>query len=94
MEEFMLPCLNKQLFGFDCLGCGAQRAFLLVFQGEFLSALKMYPAIYTFLLLLGFLIFNLFKKFRGDWYVKAGLILLNAVVIITAYFYKLSILFH
>lgn len=90
----MLPCLNKQLFGFDCLGCGAQRAFILVLRGDFLSAFKMYPAIYTLLLLLLFLIVNLFKKFKGDWYVKAGLILVNAVVIIVAYFYKMSILIH
>ena len=94
MEEFMLPCLNKQLFGFDCLGCGAQRAFVLVFQGEFRAALKMYPAIYTILILLLFLITNLFFKFRGDWYVKAGLIVLNAVIIIGAYFYKLSFLIN
>lgn len=94
MEEFMLPCLNKQLFGFDCLGCGAQRAFLLVFRGEFLSAFKMYPAVYTLLVLLVFLIVNLFKKFRGDWYVKSGLILLNALIIIVAYFYKMRILIH
>lgn len=94
MEEFLLPCLNKQLFGFDCLGCGAQRALVLVFKGEFLSAFKMYPAIYTILILLLFLLANLFMKFRGDWHVKAGLIILNAVIIITAYFYKVSVLFN
>ena len=94
MEEFMLPCLNKQLFGFDCLGCGAQRAFVLVFKGEFVAAFKMYPAIYSILLLLIFLITNLFFKFKGDWYVKAGLIILTAVIIIRAYLYKLSFLIN
>lgn len=94
MEEFMLPCLNKQLFGFDCLGCGAQRAFFMVLQGQFYAALRMYPAIYTIQLLLVFLVFNLFVKFRGDWYVKAGLIILNAVIIVTAYFYKVSFIFN
>jgi len=94
MEEFLLPCLNKQLFGFDCLGCGAQRALVLIFKGEFISAFKMYPAIYTILLLLLFLLVNLFVKFRGDWHVKAGLIILNAVIIITAYIYKVSFLFN
>lgn len=94
MEEFLLPCLNKQLFGFDCLGCGAQRALVLVLKGKFSSAFKMYPAIYTILLLLIFLISNLFIKFRGDWYVKAGLIILNAFIIIIAYFYKISFIFN
>ncbi|WP_029036770.1 DUF2752 domain-containing protein [Salinimicrobium xinjiangense] len=94
MEEFMLPCLNKQLFGLDCLGCGAQRALVMVFRGEFVAALKMFPAIYTILLLLGFLISNLFLKFKGDWYVKAGLIIVNALIIIGAYFYKMSFLIN
>lgn len=94
MEEFMLPCLNKQFLGFDCLGCGAQRAFVLFFRGEFVAAFKMFPAIYTILLLLLFLITNLFLKFKGDWHLKIGLIVLNAMIIIGAYIYKLSFLTH
>lgn len=90
MEEFMLPCLNKTLFGVDCPGCGAQRALLMVFEGEFTAAFHMYPAIYTVLLLLLFLVFNLFKKFKYDWHIKAGLIVLNAGIIVTAYLYKFS----
>ena len=94
MEEFMLPCLNKQLFGFDCIGCGAQRALVLVFRGEFVAAFRMFPAIYTILLLLGFLFVNLFFKFKLDWHVKAGLIILNAVIMIVAYFYKMNLIIN
>lgn len=94
MEEFMLPCLNKQIFGIDCLGCGAQRAFFLVLQGDFSSAFKMYPAIYSLLLLLFFLIFNLFFKFRNDWYIKLGLIILNVFIIILAYLIKMRFIFN
>lgn len=90
MEEFMLPCLNKQLFGLDCLGCGAQRALILVFHGEFNQALKMYPAIYSLLFLLSFLVSNLFIKFKYDRFLKLGLIILNALIIITSYFFKIS----
>ncbi|WP_375240011.1 DUF2752 domain-containing protein, partial [Aurantibacter sp.] len=46
----MLPCLNKKIFGFECMGCGMQRSTLLIFKGEFINAFKMYPAIYTLLL--------------------------------------------
>ena len=94
MEEFMLPCLNKELFGIDCLGCGAQRALVMVFQGEFAAAFKMFPAIYPILVLLLFLIINLFFKFKGDWHIKAGLILVSAVVIIVAYINKMSFLIN
>lgn len=94
MEEFMLPCLNKQLFGIDCLGCGAQRALVLVFQGEFVAAFKMFPAIYTLFILLLFLISNLFLKFKSDWLIKISLIVLNAMVIVGAYIYKMSFLIN
>ncbi|MFD2518840.1 DUF2752 domain-containing protein [Salinimicrobium flavum] len=93
MEEFLFPCLNKQLFGIDCLGCGAQRALVLVIQGQFKEALVMYPAIYSLLVLLLFLLLNLFIKFRHDWYVKTGLIILNAVIIIGSYLFKMSVFF-
>ena len=94
MEEFMLPCLNKQLFGLDCLGCGTQRAFLLMMQGEFADAFRRYPAIYPMLLLFSFLIFNLFIKFKFAWFIKVALIIITVVVIIVSYFYKMSHIFH
>ena len=94
MEEFMLPCLNKQIFGIDCPGCGAQRAFFLVFQGEFNAAFKMFPAVYYLIILISFLIVNLFVKFKNDWHLKIGLIIFNAVIIIAAYIYKMNHFFN
>lgn len=94
MEEFMFSCLNKQLFGLDCPGCGAQRALVLVLQGEFAAAFKIYPAIYSLLLLLFFLIINLFLKFKADWHVKTALIILNALIIGAAYIYKMNFLLN
>ena len=89
-EQFMLPCLNKKLFGIECLGCGMQRSLVLVFQGEFLAALKMYPAIYTIIILVLFIIFSFFKKFKFSQKIKMGLIILNAIIIIISYFNKIT----
>ncbi|WP_136668179.1 DUF2752 domain-containing protein [Flavobacterium sp. H122] len=50
MEDYLIPCISKTLFGVECLGCGAQRALLLIFQGRFIDAFKMFPAIYTAIL--------------------------------------------
>ena len=55
IERFMLPCQTKRILGFDCPGCGFQRAVQFIINGEFWAAFKMYPAIYP-LLLLGFVI--------------------------------------
>ncbi|MFA7446524.1 MAG: DUF2752 domain-containing protein, partial [Flavobacteriaceae bacterium] len=45
MEDYMLPCMNKKLFGIDCMGCGIQRSVALLLRGEFVEAFYMYPAI-------------------------------------------------
>lgn len=90
MEDYMLPCLNKKLFGVDCLGCGIQRATALLFRGEFIAAFKMYPAIYTLILLVIFLIFNLFVKFKFDRIVKIALIAINVLIVVIGYMIKMS----
>ena len=87
----MLPCLNKQIFGIDCLGCGMQRAAALLFRGEFVAAFKMYPAIYTLIALALFLIFNFFVKFKNSEKIKVGLIIINIVIIVANFIYKLNI---
>jgi glucan phosphoethanolaminetransferase (alkaline phosphatase superfamily) len=90
MEDYMLPCLNKKLFGIECLGCGIQRATALLFEGEFVAAFKIYPAIYTLILLVLFLVFNLTIKFKFDRSIKISLIVLNILIIVISYAIKMS----
>lgn len=94
MEEIMLPCLNKQFFGLECYGCGGQRAVLLLFDGEFIAAFKMFPAIYPLFILLFFVIINIFVKFKFDFSIKIGLIILTAGVILLNYLIKMFYLFN
>ncbi|WP_089664441.1 DUF2752 domain-containing protein [Gramella sp. MAR_2010_147] len=89
----MFPCLNKSLLGIECTGCGGQRAALLLFQGEFKEAFYMYPAIYSLAILLGFLLVNLFFKFKYDFNIKIGLIVFNALIIAGAYILKMIHIF-
>lgn len=89
-EDYMLPCLNKKLLGIECFGCGFQRSLLLVFQGEFVAAFKMYPAIYTLMLFALFLILNLFFKFKFAEKIKLILVVLNVVIIVTSYIIKIN----
>jgi hypothetical protein len=90
IDDYMLPCLNKTLFGVECPGCGMQRSISLIFQGQFLAAFKMYPAIYTIFILALFLIFNLFVKFKHDYKVKMGLIILNVLIVVVSYIFKIT----
>jgi hypothetical protein len=92
LENYMLPCLSKSLFGFECMGCGFQRAFFLVFNGYFVDAFWMYPAIYPLFALAGILIISRFYKFK--FYQKSINILsiISIAVIITNYLIKQTIL--
>lgn len=89
MEDLLLPCLNKELFGMDCYGCGGQRALLMVLIGDFKAAFNLFPAIYPILILLGFVFLNFFVKFKFDYLIKISLILLTAGIILISYIFKL-----
>jgi len=89
----MLPCLNKKIFGVDCMGCGMQRSIALLFKGEFEAAFFMYPAIYPLLLFLVFLGFNFFYTFKYDQKIKIGLMGITIVTILISYIIKMKIIF-
>ncbi len=93
-EDYMLPCLNKRLFGVDCPGCGIQRSIDLLFHGEFLAAFKMYPAIYPMLLLLLFLSSTLVVKIKYAFFIKWFLTTLTVGTIIVSYLIKMNNLFN
>ncbi len=88
MEEHMLPCMNKKLFGIDCPGCGTQRSVALLSQGEFWEAFKMYPAIYTTIPLFIFILLHFIDKSRNYHKLIIIFAIINAVVMIFSYFYK------
>lgn len=90
MEEYMLPCLNKELFGVDCLGCGFQRSFLFLIKGDFSEAFKMYPAIFTLILLSAFALVNWKVKFKKGKLINKILIAINVLVIVVSYFIKMN----
>ena len=84
----MFPCLSKTLFGVECLGCGMQRAFLLLLKGDFIAAFKMYPAIYTTLLFLVFVGIQLLDKNKNYRKLIINIALINGIFMIAGYYYK------
>lgn len=88
MEQYMLPCLHKMIFGIDCPGCGLQRAVWLLCRGNFEAAWQMYPPVFTTLLLavsgVLFLVFR--RKWQGTLLLFSAL--LNVVFVAVAYYYK------
>lgn len=88
LDNYMIPCLNKKLFGFECMGCGMQRSFSLILHGDFVSAFYMYPAIYTLILLFGVIAINTFKNFRYANKIIIILAIINASIMIISFIIK------
>ena len=86
----MLPCMNKTIFGVDCMGCGTQRALHLLLQGEFVEAYKMFPAIYTLILFAIVLFLHFIDKKRNYLKLISLLAIVNGVLMIINYFYKIN----
>jgi len=84
----MIPCLSKTLFEVECLGCGFQRSFLLLVNGEFAAAFEMYPAIYAVLLfsiIIGLHIFDKRHNYRKPLFTMA---IITGLFMVVAYIYK------
>ncbi len=90
-EDYMIPCLNKQLFGFECLGCGLQRSVAFLLRGEFVEAFKVYPAIYTLIPLFLIIFINFFYKFKFSNKLINILAITSVVIIIFNYILKFII---
>jgi hypothetical protein len=88
LEDYMLPCVNKIVFGIDCMGCGLQRSVVLIFKGEFISAFLMYPAIYFILLLLSVASINIVVKIKKFNKIITILAVLTVGSIITNFIIK------
>lgn len=92
MEEYMLPCFSKKYLNMNCFGCGAQRATAFLIRGDFVEAFKMFPAIYTLMLLGIFLAINYFYKVKYGEQIKVILVIINILLILANYLLKNFIL--
>ena len=90
MEEYMLPCMNKKLFGIECFGCGTQRSLMLLVKGDFVGAFNMFPAIFTTLLFFIVLTLHFIDKSRNYQKAIIGLAITNAVIMVVSYFYRVT----
>ncbi|WP_255493216.1 DUF2752 domain-containing protein [Flavobacterium sp. SOK18b] len=88
LEKYMLPCLSKTIFGIECLGCGFQRALLLLIQGNLTEAFKMYPAVYSSILFIACCTLGFLDKKRkySNLIITTGII--NGVFMIVGYYFK------
>ncbi|SHI79224.1 Protein of unknown function [Mesonia phycicola] len=88
MEKYMLPCLNKKLFGFECPGCGGQRALVMLLKGDFTEAFFMYPAIYPLAILVICVGVNLVYPYKLYSKTASTLTIISITTIVISYIFK------
>ena len=89
----MVPCMNKSIFGIECMGCGMQRSILLLMNGNFIEAFKMFPALYTSILFFIFVVLHFVDKSRNYLKLIIASAIFNSLVLLIAYAYKMRFLY-
>jgi hypothetical protein len=89
LEDFMFPCLSKQIFGLECPGCGLQRSVVFLLRGDFIEAFYMYPAIYSIIALLLFLLADSLFKIKYSNIITITLLVSSVVLILGHFILKL-----
>lgn len=89
LKEHLVSCSFQKTFHMQCPGCGFQRSFIALIEGDLLDSLKLYPALIPLLSLWLILILHLIFKFRNGAFIIKYLFLFCALVISTSYFIKI-----
>ena len=88
-EVYLLPCPFKYLTGYDCPGCGFQRAVLALLTGNFQQSFHLYPAAIPILFTVVIsLIANSWWGIKSKWLIY-GLFMMTGSIIMVSYVYKL-----
>ena len=61
----MLECSWKSHFGVECFGCGFQRSFVLLMEGNFSESIVLFPATIPILLLFVYTGAHLIFKYKN-----------------------------
>ena len=89
LKNHMLTCPSKHFFHFDCPGCGLQRSFFALLEGNFVESFRLYPATTPILFCLIFTALHLKFKFKYGAEIIKGAYIFSALTIVISYVYKI-----
>lgn len=79
-----LSCKIKDTTGIECPGCGIQRSFELLLNGNLLESIKMYPALLPLIFTMGILSYHTFRgNLKTLAILKYSFILTVAIILIS-----------
>ncbi|WP_443937517.1 DUF2752 domain-containing protein [Pedobacter sp. MW01-1-1] len=71
LQNHLIPCPLKFLTGIDCPGCGFQRSFIALVQGDFAKSWSLYPPTVPLLLMFSAVgLFYLFPFKKRDFVIR------------------------
>ena len=90
LQNHMMPCALKSIFGIDCPICGFQRSLVLFLQGNFIESFKIYPPLIFAMLLIIYAVATVcFPRYIGRKYLSSYSLI---VLIIIAINYTVKII--
>lgn len=94
IEDHMLPCAYKSIFGIDCPGCGFQRACIALLKGNLSQSIGFYPAAIPLIITAIVLLIDSRYRFDKKSIIKKGLYLFTGSIIAISYISKMIVLYH
>jgi len=91
LQNHLIPCPFKTLTGFDCPGCGFQRALILLVKGDFQQSWNVYPPTIPLLSIFLFATVSYIFPFKKRSAAINILAVITGNFVLFSYLYKLVI---
>ena len=89
LKSHGVPCFFKNVFGYECPGCGMQTAIILLLEGEFIESFITYPPLLFVVFLLSFFFVHIIFDIKAGDIILKWSFRLTAFVIFVSYVFKL-----
>lgn len=90
----MLECHFKSQLGMECPGCGAQRSFLALLEGNITDSLFLFPALIPLLFTLMYTVLHLVFNLKKGAKIITLSFALTAILMVGSFLYKQILLFN
>jgi hypothetical protein len=88
LRQHLLACPFKYITGIDCPGCGLQRSFIELLEGNIRESFFLYPALFPLIITTLFLVFHLNFRIPNGSRIMMGLFIVTTSVIVISYILK------
>ncbi len=89
LENHLLPCAYKQLFGIECPFCGSQRALIALLKGNVIESIILYPPLIPALILIAASLLQILFRLKHGWKLVRIMLKADFAIIMISYFLKL-----